>query len=202
MTIIYLVRHGESAANKQGILSGQINPMLTDRGRNQIKATRDSLADVRFDVGYSSDLARAVETAEIILGEPLPAENQLRVLRERTFGSLDGQDERQVEENRKEWQDLSDLDGWNYKFVDNMESDRELAERYIPALEEIARINDGKTVLIGSHGGVIRSTIRRLNNLSLKDLPPSSFKNGGFAILTYTDESGLKIKQIVNVNNE
>jgi broad specificity phosphatase PhoE len=198
MTTIYLVRHGQSAFNKLGLLSGQVNPGLSDHGREQIDATRERLKDVRFDVAYSSDLIRAVETAEIILGKPLPKDNLLEALREGSFGSLDGKPEHLVESHKARWLELSQEESWHFRFVDDMESDQELIDRYIPALEEIAELNDDKTILIGSHGRVIRAAIMKLNGSTIRDFPPGSFKNGNYIVLNYDKKNGLKIKEIVN----
>lgn len=66
---IILVRHGESEGNVAGIISD--NPArivnLTERGRAQAQAAANSLRTVRFTQAYASELARAQQTAEILL---------------------------------------------------------------------------------------------------------------------------------------
>jgi broad specificity phosphatase PhoE len=90
-TRIYVVRHGESVFNRDEIVSGHVDPELTDAGRKQVEATKQKLANVRFDEAYSSDLQRAIETAEIIYGKAVPKPNRWPKLRERDFGDYDGQ---------------------------------------------------------------------------------------------------------------
>ena len=76
-TDITIIRHGQTAANIQGILQGHFDAMLDDTGRIQSQCAADRLrGEPPFDAFYSSDLKRAWETAEIIgraLGsEPVP----------------------------------------------------------------------------------------------------------------------------------
>ncbi|EKU22162.1 phosphoglycerate mutase, partial [Nannochloropsis gaditana CCMP526] len=82
LVVFYIIRHGESTGNRQGILQGQRDYPLTDTGRQQAQETgrrlrQDaSLQDLEtgdvscfFDRIYSSDLTRAKNTAEIIVEE-------------------------------------------------------------------------------------------------------------------------------------
>ena len=65
---LYLVRHGESAARQDsdGLYGDQI--VLTARGEEEAKAMAETLGQVRFDEVYSSDIYRARQTAEIVVG--------------------------------------------------------------------------------------------------------------------------------------
>jgi probable phosphoglycerate mutase len=85
-----LVRHGETDWNAQKRIQGQIDIPLNARGRAQAAATAAGLAGQRFDAVYSSDLARAWQTAQPIaaaLGLPLYAAPGLR---ERHYGRMQG----------------------------------------------------------------------------------------------------------------
>lgn len=66
---VYLVRHGESTANKSLVLSGVYDHPLTDLGREQARQAGRAMKGVRFAKTFSSVLCRAVETAELILNE-------------------------------------------------------------------------------------------------------------------------------------
>jgi phosphoserine phosphatase len=197
-TRIYLVRHGESVLNKQGILSGQVDPELTDEGRAQVRRTKQELKDVKFDVAYSSKMIRAMETADILYGKPLPDTNRLHGLRERSFGSWDGKPDQLMIAGNKIRHSLPHEEGMHFKHVPDMESDHELTERFIPVLEAIAQANIGKTILIAAHGGVIRTAIMKLAKLTYKELPAQSFRNAGYTVLDYTD-SKFKVVSISGV---
>ncbi|KAI0748488.1 phosphoglycerate mutase-like protein [Daedaleopsis nitida] len=88
---IYIVRHGETDDNRQGVIQGHLDTLLNAAGIEQAQLTADALEDVPFGAAYSSDLQRARKTAEIILekhpGLPLqPTE----ALRERYLGDWQG----------------------------------------------------------------------------------------------------------------
>jgi broad specificity phosphatase PhoE len=197
-TRIYLVRHGESVLNKQGILSGQVNPEMTDEGRDQVRRTKQELRNVKFDVAYSSKMVRAMETADILYSRPIPDTNRLHGLRERSFGSWDGKPDQLMIAGNAIRQKLPHEEGMHFKHVPDMESDHELTERFIPVLQEIAEANPGKTILIAAHGGVIRTAVMKLGNLTYQDLPAKSFKNAGYAVLEFTD-GAWKVIQISGV---
>lgn len=90
MTTLYLVRHGETEDNVRQIMQGQTQGELTEHGREQARQVADRLASKPIDAIVSSDLQRAIQTAEII-AEPhgLPI-NQTTLLRERDWGGFTG----------------------------------------------------------------------------------------------------------------
>ena len=63
-TVIYLIRHGESEGNLKRICLGNTDLGLTEKGREQAEKTAKALSPVDIDAIYSSDLIRAVQTAE------------------------------------------------------------------------------------------------------------------------------------------
>ena len=72
MTVLYLVRHGQSEWNRIGRIQGRSESPLTDFGREQAAALGRMLRAVLPDPGLdivASPLARAFETAQIIAGE-------------------------------------------------------------------------------------------------------------------------------------
>ena len=60
--MLYLVRHGRTSANANGLLQGRLDPPLDEIGRKQAKAIADLVG--RVDTVISSSLLRAQETAE------------------------------------------------------------------------------------------------------------------------------------------
>jgi probable phosphoglycerate mutase len=83
---LWLVRHGETAASRDGTLAGWINVPLTERGLDQARAIRPVLEGENFTAVWSSDLDRAVTTARLAWGEPRVEPR----LREINFGELEG----------------------------------------------------------------------------------------------------------------
>lgn len=66
-TTLWLVRHGETSANADGVFQGHLDVLLNERGELQAAAVGGQLATIDFDAVYASDLQRAARTAEIIV---------------------------------------------------------------------------------------------------------------------------------------
>lgn len=63
---VLIVRHGETDENAQGIVQGQLNTQLNERGRYQAQLLAFVLKDVQFTHAYTSDLSRASEVEYFI----------------------------------------------------------------------------------------------------------------------------------------
>lgn len=90
MTHLIMIRHGETDWNINRRFQGMTDTPLNESGRAQAALLGIALADLAFDVCYSSDLVRVVETAEIALGARAhQIQRELR-LREISFGKFEG----------------------------------------------------------------------------------------------------------------
>ena len=140
MTILLLVRHGETDWHAEGRLQGHTDRPLSDYGRRQARRLAEELEGEELEAIYSSDLVRAHETAEIVgerLGLPISLEPDLR---EKDWGTWEGLDA--VERDRVE-------------FVG--ESTEAHQERMLRALRRIAELHPGNgRVLVVTHGGSMR----------------------------------------------
>jgi broad specificity phosphatase PhoE len=202
-TTLYVVRHGESEHNRDNIVSGHVNPALTEKGKAQALLTRQKLSHVRFDEAYSSDLQRAVHTGALIYGQEVPAAHQLFDLRERNYGVIDGASNDDYiaikQANQKLLDNLDEAEQWLFKHADDIESDHELSSRFISAITHIAQSNDGKTILVAAHGGVMRTMLIKLGYATSQQLPARTIENAAFIELIY--ESGmLHIGQLSGIN--
>jgi broad specificity phosphatase PhoE len=153
VTTILLARHGETDWNRDGRWQGHSDTSLNERGRAQAHQLADELAE-QVDAVYSSDLARARETAEIV-ARRLGIEVQFDArLRERGFGSWEGLTHPEVEERDGEalarWRD-----GKGHGAADAEPYDV-FARRMERFLEDILERHPGERVLVISHGGSIR----------------------------------------------
>lgn len=100
---LVIVRHGESTWNQQNLFTGWHDVPLSDKGTTEAAAAGVTMreAGLRFDVGHTSLLTRAVVTANLALaelGQPwLPVQRHWR-LNERHYGSLQGLDKKATTE--------------------------------------------------------------------------------------------------------
>lgn len=140
MTTLLLVRHGETDWNADGRLQGQTDRALSDFGRRQAQQLAAELEGEDLDAIYSSDLARARETAEIV-GERLALTVVLDPgLREKDWGT---------------WEGLTAAERDRVEFVG--ESTRAHQERTLDALRRVSERHPGQShVLVVTHGGSIR----------------------------------------------
>ncbi|MBX3245373.1 MAG: histidine phosphatase family protein [Acidobacteria bacterium] len=153
-TRIYLVRHGQSDGNAQGRFGGHGPTPLSLLGRTQAGVTAKLLADEGVSVIYSSDLARAVQTAEP-LAELIASDiNSTPAFRERHVGVLEGLT---FDESKKlHPQDYFALINRDVQHViTNGESYKQLLQRTSNELWNIVRKHAGQRIAIFSHTGAI-----------------------------------------------
>lgn len=200
---LYIVRHGESEHNRDNITSGHVDPDLTETGKQQALKSKQSLAHIHFDDVYSSDLQRAAKTAELIYGSPVPIDHQVAGLRERDYGQYDGRPIRHWEDLKEEKQPEHDSlpihEQWRFKHTPDAESLFEVSERFIGALATIAQANPGKTILVGAHGSVLRTTLISLGYATSSELPSKSIDNAANVELDYADGS-FTVGTVVGAN--
>jgi 2,3-bisphosphoglycerate-dependent phosphoglycerate mutase len=139
VTTLLLVRHGETDWNAEGRLQGHTDTQLNDFGRRQARGLADALVGRGIDALYSSDLARARETAEII-GERIGVPVELVVdLREKDWGT---------------WEGLTGAERARVEFAgETTEAHR---TRVLRALRSISGRHPQGRVLVVTHGGSVR----------------------------------------------
>ena len=87
--ILYVVRHGETIRNKLGLIQGQTEWDLTEKGIKDAEELRDTVDDLDIDIVISSPLKRAVDTARIITNNKYPINIDDRII-ERDWGMCEG----------------------------------------------------------------------------------------------------------------
>lgn len=181
---IYLVRHGETEGNLKKMYIGHIDSPLTDNGILDLKKFAQELKDIHFDAVFSSDLLRAKRSAQILLLERKLEIITAKNLREKYFGALEG---KTADEFKKQfsvliqaYERLSDKEKKTFKYVSDMETDEQAVSRVLTFLREIATAYLGKTVLVVSHGSIMRSLLIHLGFGNYKELYPGKIKNGAY----------------------
>jgi len=153
-TRLYLIRHGQSAGNAEGRFGGHGPTPLSDLGKHQAELTAKALAKEGIHSIYSSDLLRAVQTAEplaALLGLPL---HQSPAFRERHIGVLEGLT---FDESKEAYpKDYYALVNRNiHHVISGGESYRHLLRRITAKLNDILRIHQGERIAVFSHTGAI-----------------------------------------------
>jgi probable phosphoglycerate mutase len=155
VTTILLARHGETDWNLERRWQGHTDRPLNGTGRAQAEELAAELAGRGITAVYSSDLARAHETATIVaarLGLPVTTEPGLREVDVGDWsGLLHDEIERLYPGALDRWK-RHGVHGWA-----DGETHEQLAERVVAAVVRIAAAHPGETVLLVTHGGSIRA---------------------------------------------
>ncbi|WP_139488103.1 histidine phosphatase family protein [Brevibacillus dissolubilis] len=156
LTLIW-ARHAVTTENQQKRYIGHHDALLSETGIEQARQLGEKLKDVRIDAAYSSDLQRAVRTAEAIASHhPGLTVEKTEDLREIAFGRWEA----------KTYDELFPTEGdalvrfyddpWEHKPTDGESLDdmQKRLESFLARL--LSRHGDGETVLAVSHGGMIK----------------------------------------------
>ncbi|CAN5556135.1 phosphatase PhoE [soil metagenome] len=182
MTLLTLVRHGETDWNRDRRIQGSTDIPLNDTGRAQARAAAAALSG---DIIVSSDLSRARETAKIIATDlGLPAPRTYPALRERSYGDAEGVE---AAEFIRRWGD------WHNAEIPGAEPWPHLRARALRALAEVVADARGATapaaasVIVVTHGALIRELLRHATG---GELPPvgTRLANGSAYTVLYERE--------------
>ncbi|HZN09945.1 MAG TPA: histidine phosphatase family protein [Pyrinomonadaceae bacterium] len=167
-THVLLIRHGQSEGNAERRFGGHTATPLSPRGRKQAQATAQALKGDQLTAIYSSDLARAVETARPLArltGLPI---DTTEAFRERSVGVMEGLTfEDAAQRHPEEYAALLRRD---FEHVLNGgESYRQLLDRARNKLDEVIEQHKGGRIAVFSHTGTI--CIMALHLMGALDAP-------------------------------
>lgn len=151
MTTLYLVRHGQSEANIKHIIQGQSDYPLTSLGKTEAALAAEYLQQVNFDAVYTSDLTRALNTADILTGLQHPKAEPLEALREVFLGPLEGKTRQAAIEDYPELEHRSFVTSG----IPGTETFDSISQRCLELLNHWRERHSNETILAVSHGGFI-----------------------------------------------
>jgi broad specificity phosphatase PhoE len=152
--LLIAVRHGETEWNLQRREMGQLDSPLTKRGIQQAEALGHRLSGTPFDALYSSDLGRAVQTAEIIAsicGKTVRFDSGLR---ERHMGLFQGLTWEEIGQKFPRDREAYERVGY-WDVVPDGETAQQRFDRSIKALTTIAEAHPNGTVVVVTHAGFL-----------------------------------------------
>lgn len=164
-TRFVLVRHGETDYNRDGRWQGSgVDVPLNQTGREQMVVVAERLAE-RYGRGglaalYTSDLARASESAGILARRLRLEPRALPDLREMSHGEWEGWRKSEILARYAEEYHAFEADPLNVRRPGG-DSYGDLAQRVWPAMEELAVRHRGERIVVVSHGGPIRLVLSR-----------------------------------------
>lgn len=204
MIEILLIRHGETDWNVEKRLQGHRDIDLNREGVRQVAALGRALLNEPLDAIFSSDLKRALGTAQ---GIAIPRGMNIQLstgLRERCFGAFEGLIHPEISARFPE-----DYAAWKRRDIDarypqgelHAETLREFSTRAIAAIMELASTPGYRKIAVVTHGGVLDSVYRRAKNMGYEhprdfdvlnaSINRVSWDGTNFQILQWADVSHL-----------
>ena len=185
LTNVLLIRHGQSKGNAERRFGGHTATPLSARGRNQAEATARTLQSESITAIYSSDLARAMDTAKPlanITGLPV---NSTIAFRERDVGVMEGLTfEDAAQQHPDQYAALLRRD-FEYVLIGG-ESYRQLLDRARQRLDEIIEEHRGGKITVFSHTGTICIlALHLMGALDAPELKPVWISSGNCGITRF-----------------
>ena len=216
--ILYLMRHGETIINRARRTQGWCDGVLTHKGIEVAIKTGIGLSNINFKSIYSSDLGRAIKTANIVIKENKFSKElklkELEGLREVYFGKYEGESERVMLKDMLNYLNVKNIEEAQEKYhfqkvycdsVAALDETNE-AEDYDTALARIIKsLNDicieneeenrDVNVLLVVHGGMMRLIIDKydktfdLRNIKNASISKIEYDNGNYSVISVNDMS-------------
>ena len=200
-TRLCLVRHGETAWNAERRIQGQLDVPLSAAGHAQARATANWLVREDFAAIYSSDLSRALHTAEAVAHLlKLPIGRQA-ALRERHYGVLQTLTYAEFERRHPQAHARFLAREEAFALPGGGESLFQFAARVNQCIDAIVAAHTGRQVLVVTHGGVLDVLHRRASGKPLSFPRDFDIPNAGlnwlevdrdrWSILTWAERGHL-----------
>jgi 2,3-bisphosphoglycerate-dependent phosphoglycerate mutase len=220
---LVLLRHGQSLWNMKNVFTGWVDVPLSAKGIEEAIKAGEKLADINFDIVFTSVQVRAIETAMLSLAQnhsdktPVVIHDEGKMkewatiyseemnnniipvnrdwhLNERYYGELQGKNKT---ETAKIYGD-EQVHLWRRSYdipPPNGECLKDTAERTIPFFKEqiLTSLKSGKNVLVSAHGNSLRSIVMFIDELSEKEVLALEIPTGQPIVYEYRD--GVLIKE-------
>lgn len=189
-TTFYVVRHGQTDWNVEKRIQGFSDIPLNDHGREEALSLALELRDIHYDVCISSDLQRAYETALILTSNIFPSIEIVKDerLRERDSGIWDGR-------YYKEYYSATSEEKLG------VETSDVLLKRSLECLQDISEKYSGGSLLIVSHGGVMRNMLLHFLALNCAEEEITTSNMAIFKLVHSNDQWTLEILKGITIPN-
>ena len=216
MSKLILLRHGQSVWNKMNVFTGWVDVPLSVQGIEEAITAGEQLADIDFDVVFTSVQVRAIETAMLALAQnhsdktPVVIHDEGKMkdwaviysedmknniipvlrdwhLNERYYGELQGKNKA---ETAKVYGD-EQVHQWRRSYdvpPPNGECLKDTAERTIPFFEKniLSALAEGKNIMVSAHGNSLRSIVMFIDGLSEEEILKLEIPTGQPIIYEYS----------------
>ena len=195
MTTLYLIRHGTTDANANGIFQGVLDLPLNELGLRQAEALGKRFENIELDALYCMPLTRTRQTAEGLRGS-----KELPILVEPGIIEVDGglMEAKKIAVIEEEFPGLMEVfktDLPNFQ-APGGESTRDVYNRVTSALTRIVAENAGKTIACISHGFAIQTFLWYAKGLPFEEMQQEILRNTAVCKFVFDTAGGLQIEYI------
>ncbi|MGM0652002.1 MAG: histidine phosphatase family protein [Bacillota bacterium] len=194
-SLLFLIRHGETAWNSEGVFRGRSDIPLNKRGLQQAKATADYLKSVDFTAVYCSPLTRSIQTADAICLDRAIKPTPVTAFTDISFGPWEGKSFIELEalypEAIETWQKRPE----KHKLPD-AETLNEAMSRSFNQMELLAHENQGKNIAIVSHRVILKLLILAALRLDSKGFWKIKQDTCCINMLEFEDKKGFVVVKI------
>lgn len=195
MTTLYLIRHGTTDANANGIFQGVLDLPLNDLGLQQARALGERFKGIDVDVLYCTPLQRTRQTAEGLRGD-----KDLPILVEPGIVEVDGglMEAKKISVIEEEFPGLMETfktDLPNFQAPEG-ESTRAVYDRVTAALTRIVAENPGRTIACISHGFAIQTFLWYAKGLPFEAMEQQILRNTAVCKFIFDADGQLEIAYI------
>lgn len=185
MALMILVRHGQTDDNVSGRISGQGEAPLNTRGQEQAQLAAQALAPLGVTHMFSSPVARAYQTAEI-LDEHLQIGIETQPdLREVEYGEWEGKNFRDIRTEPIAHQVFNDPINAVFPHGESLPA---VQKRGVQVIEAVRRRHPEGIVAMVSHGDVIRTVLAHYLGMPFNDYRRINLDNGALSVLELFDD--------------
>lgn len=166
---LYIIRHGETDLNRQGIIQGRgMNTDLNELGRKQAEAFFKHYGHIPFDTIYTSTLKRTHQTVQQFIEKDIPWK-QHAGLDELAWGIYEG---KPSELTKPAFYELTTAwaNGELHRKFESGESPLEVQSRQLEVLDEIKSLKEVENVLVCMHGRALRLLLCTLSGIPLSEM--------------------------------
>jgi len=190
---IYLIRHGQTDYNNQGIIQGSgVDSDLNETGRMQARAFHKQFGYLQFDAIYTSELRRTHQSIQPFV-EAGYQHRSLPELNEINWGKFEGL--RSTPELHAEYLKL--VSDWSEGRLDSKipggESPEQMYQRQLAAMDILLQQKNEERILICSHGRYMRAFLCTLTNVPLRNMDDFEHSNLCLYVLDQIDDRRFEI---------
>jgi len=200
---LYLIRHGQTQADVNGVICGSSDIGLTDLGKQQAEHLANMLASVRLDGIIHSGMQRSEQTANIILGQRSVKLETQPLAQEICFGQWELRCHKEVESSAAtsytDW-----CRDWQLAEVPGGELFTDFSQRIRQALSQLYQRPANSQLAIIGEQGALSFMLAMMLKLAPADMWRFPFRQGslceveltnGYCVIQRFNDSGLMAVQ-------